>query len=47
MERQHKWINCKKTKYLEKLKEVSKSKSGDKNLPCAYPNIFKSTVIQP
>jgi len=27
--------------YLDKLKEVSKSKSGGKNLPCAYPYIKK------
>jgi len=28
--------------YLEKLKEVLKSKSDDKNSPCAYPYIKKS-----
>jgi len=39
MEHQHKWINCKKTEYLEKLKEVLKSKSGDKKSPCAYPYV--------
>jgi len=37
-----KWIvgineSTAKTDYLEKLKEVSKSKSGNKNSPCVYP----------
>jgi len=42
MEHQNKWINCKKTEYLEKLKETSKHKSSD-NSPCAYPYIKMSS----
>jgi len=42
MEHQHRRINCIKTEYLEKLKEVLKSKSGNKNLPHVYPYIKKS-----
>jgi len=42
MEHQYKWINCKKAKHLEKLKEALKSKSGDNKLPCAYTGIKKS-----
>jgi len=37
-----KLIDCKETEYLEKLKEVLKSKSDDKNPPRAYPYIKKS-----
>jgi len=44
MECQHKWINCKQTEYLEKLKEASKGKSGNKNSPYVYPYI-KSHMI--
>jgi len=44
LEYQHKWINCKKTKYLDKLKEASKSKSGNKKLPRAY-SLVKQTLF--
>jgi len=44
MEHQHKYINCKKTKYLEKLREVSKSNLATRiRLMCIH--ILKSHMI--
>jgi len=33
--------------YLEKLKEVSKCKSGNKNLPCAYTGTVEPQLSKP